>query len=118
MAEIAKAMTKGRFGSAIVVDGNDRLAGIVDVGQEDDLCLRAPLAESPGSFHSQPVVQAKVQDHDVGVEFGGRLTHRPYVADHHHPGLLTQKSHQGIGDELLLLNDQNPNGIADHSWII
>ncbi|HEV8626609.1 MAG TPA: CBS domain-containing protein, partial [Acidimicrobiia bacterium] len=29
MAEIAKAMTKGRFGSAIVVDGGDRLAGIV-----------------------------------------------------------------------------------------
>jgi len=29
MAEIAKAMTKGRFGSAIVVDGSDRLAGIV-----------------------------------------------------------------------------------------
>ena len=29
VAEIAKAMTKGRFGSAIVVDGEDRLAGIV-----------------------------------------------------------------------------------------
>jgi glucose-6-phosphate 1-dehydrogenase len=29
MAEIAKAMTKGRFGSSIVVDGRDRLLGIV-----------------------------------------------------------------------------------------
>ena len=96
------------------LEGREACDVAVLSGQEDVLCVGRDAPNRRGGVGAGAVVEAEVQEHDVGQQLRshrGRLRHRAHVADHGHVLLIVEERRQAVGHDLMVLDDEDADGL-------